>query len=267
MAKVKGKPVDNSTKALTNWDAELAAAAEASAKVAAEQEGGGAKRITIRGGQMSIGENAVPGNTLVGIVCAFTMHNKFFTKEYDADEPSSPDCYAYGDSNDEMGPHDDAEDKQSTKCDGCPQNEFGSADKGKGKACRNTFQLLVLSVGTYDHKSDDFDAPTEAEDIEDAEAYMLSIPPTSLKAWSAYVKKMAGNLRPPWACFTTISVTPDPKTQWKLNFANCENIPASMLQAAKIRHEQGQKDLVVAYPKNSEREKPVAKGKPGKKRY
>jgi len=45
-------------------------------------------------------------------------------------------------------------------------------------------------------------------------------------------------------------------------------VPATLLRALKARHEQATKDIVVAYPKNSEREerKPQKRGGAGKKK-
>lgn len=254
------------SKDLAVWDEELARAAKEAAALAAQQATGGSKQISIRAGVMTIDDNPVPGNTIVCVVAGFTMLNKFYDTEFDADNPSSPVCYAYGTNKDEMGPHDDAEDKQSEQCKGCPKNEFGSSDRGRGKACRNTYQLLVLPAGTYDHKQDSFEPP-ESESELDGELYGLAVPPTSLKAFSGFVGKLAGNLRPPWAAFTKITARPDAKTQVALEFQLVANAPAKLLATLRKRHEEAMKVIEVPFPKNSEREQRAPAKRPGKKRF
>lgn len=268
------KTVAAKTTDMTVWDAELAAAAEASAKLAAEQSGGGAKSISIRGGVMTIDGNPVPGNTIVGVVAGFTMLNKYFEDDFDPDNPSSPVCYAYGQKKEEMGPHDESETPQHEQCTGCPQNEFGTADKGKGKACKNTFLLLVRPTGDYDAKADQFDAPESAEDLDSGEEgfYSLSVSPVNLKAWSGYVAKLASNLRPPWACYTKITAAADPKKQVALSFAPAGNAASDLLKTLKEWNVEAMKTIEQPFPKNSEREereeKPAKKSnKPAKRRF
>lgn len=52
-------------------------------------------------------------------------------------------------------------------CAKCPLNEYGSSSKGKGKACKNMHRLYILTEG----------CPLPV---------VLSLPPTSLKAWQNY---------------------------------------------------------------------------------
>jgi hypothetical protein len=254
------------TKALVPWDEELAKAAQEASKLASQQASGGSKQISIRAGTMTIDDNPVPGNTLVGVISAFTMCNKFYDSDFDPDQPTSPVCYAYGIDKTEMGPHDEAEDKQADKCEGCPKNEFGTSDRGRGKACRNTYQLLVLPCGSYDVKQDQFDAPEGEEDLA-GELYGLSVPPTSLKAFAGYVSQRAAELRPPWAVFTKIMARPDQKTQVALSFQFVSNADVSLLATLKKRHEEAARIIEVPFPKNSEREAAKPVKRPGKRRF
>lgn len=256
------------TTALAKWDEELAAAAQQAQALAQQQSSGGAASISVRGGTMTIDGNPVPGNVLVGVIAGFTLCNTYYDEDFDPENPKSPVCYAYGQTKDELGPHDDAEKPQSERCEGCPMNEFGSADRGKGKACKNTYRLLVLPAGDYDHKADRFEAPTGPEDLEGAELHGLSVSPTSLKAFAGYVSQLAGNLRPPWAVFTKIGVVSDPKVQQRLTFQLVKNADTDLLAALKARHEEAMRVIEVPFAKNSEREqKPAAKGKKKRGRF
>lgn len=53
------------------------------------------------------------------------------------------------------------------KCENCPHNAFGTADKGKGKACKNMHRLYILVEGS----------PIPVS---------LTLPPTSLEIWRNY---------------------------------------------------------------------------------
>jgi hypothetical protein len=259
----KTKALATTSTALVNWDKELAEAA-AAAKGTAAAAGGGTARISIQGGILQIDGNPVPGNELVCLVADFVMENRYFTSDFDPDNPSSPDCYAYGRELEDMGPHDDAEDKQHETCAGCPQNEWGSSDKGRGKACRNTYKLLVVPAGTLEGGRF---TPPEAEDDLSGELYSLSIPPTSLKAYTAYVDAQSARLRPQWGIYTKVIVRGDKKNQVAVSFQHAGDVPTELLQAARTRNQEAARVIEVVYPKNSEREeKPAPKAK-GKKRF
>lgn len=64
-------------------------------------------------------------------------------------------------------------------CANCPFNQFGSADDGAGKACKNMVRLYVLRGG-------------------EAFPLMLTLPPTSIRNWGNYLAKrvLARGLRP-----------------------------------------------------------------------
>ena len=80
-----------------------------------------------------------------------------------------------------MAPPADLPSRMSDKCSTCPMNAFGSAEQGRGKACKNTVRLALLLEGA---------------DYAKAEGVMLSIPPTSLKPWTQYVSQFTAVNRP-----------------------------------------------------------------------
>jgi hypothetical protein len=78
--------------------------------------------------------------------------------------------------------------KQADTCAVCPNNQFGSA--GKGKACKNTRLLAIKPM---------------ADD--DDNIYVLSVPPTSIKAFDSYVHTLAGKHRlPPVGVVTRVTL-------------------------------------------------------------
>jgi hypothetical protein len=114
------------------------------------------------------------------IVLDFTRKNFYYPGIYDPNKIVPPDCYAQNDDIDEMAPMAGVPDPQGDengKCKGCWANAFKSAKTGRGKACKNTHELAVLIV-QEDGSHNEPDAPI----------YMLSIAPTSLASFDAFVR-------------------------------------------------------------------------------
>ncbi len=61
----------------------------------------------------------------------------------------------------------DAEQDEPIACKNCPRNAYGTAKNGRGKACKNMHRLYIMTE----------DSPIPL---------MLSLPPTSLKAFQSY---------------------------------------------------------------------------------
>ncbi|NBS70367.1 hypothetical protein EBT31_15860, partial [bacterium] len=114
---------------------------ELSAVAKALAGGGGAsggKRISIKGGVfrlMSSGKEVAAIDEryldVVIVNAAPKVSRTFYMASYDADKVSAPDCW----SADGVTPAADANNKQSDKCDTCPQNIQGSGN-GNSRACR-----------------------------------------------------------------------------------------------------------------------------------
>lgn len=244
MAKTASKPA--TTKAVANWDARLAQYAEESA--ATEQTSGG-KFVSIRGGRLSYGGAEVPGNKMSVIILDHIMENHLYTERFDPDTPVSPACFAFGRKEDEMGPHENSTEPQASACKGCPMNEFGTADTGKGKACKNIRRLALIPEDGLD-------------DLENAEIAYLKVPVMSVKTWAGYVQSVANNLkRPPFGVVTEISVVPDPKSQFRLTFTVGESIEdAAVLEALIKRREQVAKEIDFPYQPYTAPEAPPARG-------
>lgn len=78
-----------------------------------------------------------------------------------------PNCFSM----DGKTPAENCSKKQSDYCEGCPQNEFGSDDRGKGKACKNMKRLHLIM--------EDSMLPRR-----------LTIPPTSIRAIDTYLTQL-----------------------------------------------------------------------------
>jgi len=256
------KKADKNTTALVPWDAEMAEAAERGA--AQEKPVGDFRAIKISGGVMTVDDVPVPGNTLRCVVLTALPENKYYASKFVAGEGSAPDCYAFGDLDaddpeESMAPHEAAANKQHDgDCAGCPMNQWGSADVGKGKACKNVRRLAVITE----------DSLEDADSIEAAEVRTLSVPVTSVKNWKAYVRnKLPEIKRPSYGVITTITVTPDPKTQFKVGFSlgGVIDFTADTYGAIKAKVAAARKDIVAPYPEKVEDAPPQQRGRGGGK--
>lgn len=118
--------------------------------VAKALSGGGAaaggKRISIKGGVfrlMSSGKEVAAIDEryldVVIVNAAPKVSRTFYMAAYDGDKVSAPDCW----SADGVTPAADANNRQSDKCDSCPQNIQGSGN-GNSRACRFSQRMAVV---------------------------------------------------------------------------------------------------------------------------
>jgi len=210
MATAKKTSAKNQANQMSVWEEELQKRALVSTQTA-ESASSGSKMVKIQASQFVVDDNPV-GNTLSVIVLGFVLENAYYKDSYDPDNIVPPDCFAFGDNAKTMGPvPEDVLDPKSELCKTCPlggDNAWGTADKGKGKACKNIRKLLIMT-------EDDLD------DLDEAELRTIKIPVTSASAWDGYVRTLGVAGKPPLAVLTRITATPDPKTQFRLSF-KCE---------------------------------------------
>jgi hypothetical protein len=241
--------------ALTIWEQEMAEAAVAQGSTETF-EGGGFKAISLRSGILSVDDNAVEGNELRVIILSSVHENQLYDGDYDPDVKSTPICYAFGVSSDDMVPHESAPEPQHQNCEECPHNQWGSAEKGKGKACKNVRRLICITE----------DALESEDALNDAEARMLKLPVMSGKNWTTYVKNVLVEQvkRPSWGVVTTIKVVPDAKSQFRVQFKFEELIDFTqeIYDGLKRRATLEQERSMAAYTVVVPEEKPA---KPAKK--
>jgi len=151
-----------------------------------EEEPGGLTFVSTRNGRFTLDDEALtePWET---IVLARVYVNTYYDEDFDPDDPQPPACFALATQADrrEMAPHENSSEPQHDRCKGCWANEFGSADRGKGKACKNGLRLAVI------------DANEEPEIIRagEAEVLGLTLPPTAFGFWQKYVNTKLGDVR------------------------------------------------------------------------
>lgn len=251
MATKKEAAPKEQTKAVANWRAEMQADAAKAAEM--EKATGGGKFFSMRAGVLSYDDTPLPGNQMACVITDAIMENVYYAESFDSDNRVPPTCFAFGREEDEMEPHEkvDEEDcftRQSEMCEGCPQNEWGSADKGRGKACGNRRRLAIIPAGVYSKKGE-LELFDEADAFKSSELAFMKLPVTSVKNYSRYVRECADQIdRPPYAVFTRIYVEPDAKSQFKVNFELLEEIDDDLMEVIFKRHKEAAD--VIAFPYN-----------------
>ena len=244
--KVLAKVASKST-AIVNWSEEMAKYATESAAVA-DSIGTGGKFISFKGGKITFDGGEVPGGKMNCVILDHVLENAFYTGKYDSKNPSSPVCFAFGVDQKDMAPHEDSADPQNETCRGCAQNEWGTADTGKGKACKNIVRMALV-------------AESDLEDLESAEIAYARIPVTSTKAWAGYVKNLESTLHlPPFAVVTEMSVVEDEGDQFHIVFKLAEKIDKEHGEALIAKHETAHEAIDFPYIKAEEKPAPAGEG-------
>jgi hypothetical protein len=249
--------------AIIDFKAELKRQAEAAALQ--EANAGGGQFFSLKSGQLSFGGNPIPNNEMAVVVLDHIAENVYTSIPYAPDQAFNPECYAFGRADAEMKPHADARDKQAPACAGCPLNEFGSSNVGRGKACKNRRRLACISAGLFD-KAGEFQLASEKQLADGAVGY-LALPPTSINGWAQYVKSLNATLDlPPRGVVTKVTVVPDAKTQFRVQFTPLGPVPDELLGTVMARAKEVEAQIAFPYQAQTEAAKPAGgKAKPAVK--
>lgn len=118
----------------------------------------------------------------------------YFEKAYEPGSEEKPTCY----SKDGIVPAADAEERQAKKCAICPMNQWGSRITNTGqkaKKCADVKRLAVAPAGQLN------------------DPMLLRVPPTSLKLWDIYAKKLQQKGLNPALVVTKLSFDPSVEHQ------------------------------------------------------
>lgn len=260
-AKTATKKTSSST-AVAKWDEELAR--QAAVAAATEESTATGQFFSLKSGVLSFNDAPLPNNEMAVVILDGILENVFYEGKYDSDNPQGPTCFAFGREEKTMEPHKiviengNSQAGASGQCAGCEMNEWGSADTGRGKACRNTRRLAMIPAGTFENGK--FKAFTDEEQFENAGIAYMKLPVTSVKGYAAFVKQIAGALkRPPHAVFTKVSVRPDPSSQFKVVFEPLASISDDLLGIIMQRHEEAVASIDFPYTPFEEQERPAPK--------
>lgn len=237
------------TTQVVSWADELAKMALSAAN--AELSTSEPQFFSTRGGQLLWRDTPLPGNQMAVIILDTIFENVFYDSTYNADVIQPPACFAFSRSEVDLEPHTiikDAKQAQSEgSCKECPNNLWGSANTGRGKACRNTRRLALLAAGTYDDKNNY--TPIDDEDhFKNAPVGFLRLPVTSVRGYSTFVQQVAAVLRrPPYGIVARIAVVPDPKTTFKVIFEPMHEVNDGLMGAVMERHKAINESIMTPY--------------------
>ena len=234
--------------AMVTWEEEMAAAAQAEAKT----EKVGTNFFSFKGGKISfMGEDL--GNSLDVVIVGSIYDRAYYPGAYG--ENKTPHCYSFSKDGIGMVPHKDVQDQQHDSCDTCQWNQFGSAQQGKGKACREYRRVALIGVGDE----------LTADEVPEAIVGLAKIPPTSSRNFSDYVRKVAEkHQRPLWAMITTLTVLPDPNKQVVVTFKDAAPLSREVAMAIKTREAAINEILTAPYPVFTDAVEPPKPAKPVK---
>jgi hypothetical protein len=235
----KAKAVASST-TLSKWDQRLRDLA-AQAMKAESGVGGGGNFVSIRGGILTYQGAQVSENKMHVIIVDAVLENQWYDIAFDPNNPQAPACYAFGREAETMVPHENSSNKQNDDCATCQQMQFGSADRGRGKACKACQRLALITQGDLDN-------------IEDAQVAYLKLPFFSTLEYAAYVRQLNDIYHyPPIAFITEISVVPDAKSQFRVKFKLVSQIDSAEAMAGLMPiRDKTEREIMFPYPKLGE---------------
>jgi hypothetical protein len=208
--------------------------------------------FSLKSGVLAFNDAPLPGNEMGVIILDGVLENVFYEGAYDPDTPQGPTCFAFGRDEKTIEPHKIVIENGTSQagasglCAGCEMNEWGSAETGKGKACRNVRRLAMIPAGTMENGR--FKAFTEDEHFETTGIGYLKIPVMSVKGYAAFVKQVSGALnRPPFAIFTKVKVVPDAKSQFRVTFEPISQVPDELMDIILRRHDEAKAAIEFPY--------------------
>jgi len=198
-------------------------------------------------------KDEVLGRTAEFVIVDFIRANAWYDEAWHEDDVALPGCLALSVDGEDMAPLQHAPNKQHETCDGCEFNAWGSADKGRGKACAEQYRLAVLAL-----------APGES--YASCEMAVITCPPTSKKNFGSFVRAVEDQTgRPPLAFLTEMGFD-DEFDHPVLTFEVSKPYKdAKTLQAILSRTNEA-REMLMSPPDFSGNEKESASKKKGKKK-
>lgn len=221
--------------------------------------------IGIKGKKFKFKEDVI-GRVASFVIVDFIRQNSYYDEAFHEDDIKPPACQALSVDGENMVPLEHAPRKQNETCDGCPQNAWGSADVGRGKACGEQYKLAVLAVDS-----------SRNETYANCDMATITVPPTSKKNFGKYVKALEDATgRPPMAFLTEFSFDDDFDHEVLLFEVNKGYKDAKTLSAILSRVSEA-REMLMTPPdfsgneespgkKKSKKKKKVAVKKKGKKK-
>ncbi len=225
------------------------------------------RNFSFKGGQMVFDGAPIKDNEVIVIVAAAVIEKAYYPGDYDPDLPEPPVCFAFDTDPDDLAPiPEDVAELQNDICATCEWNKFGSADRGKGKACKDVRRLALIPAGTIE-RNGDLTLLEDPKELAKAEFGFAKLPPTSLTAFSAFVRQVANTMkRPPHGIYAIMKCVPDAKNQFTISWEAIDLVDKKCLPAIMERHDEAMKAILQPYTYPSAEEKADRKKQTGGRR-
>lgn len=260
--------------AVANLDEELAALAAQATEQEATGGGAAGRFFSLRAGVLSYEDTPLPGNQMAAIILDHIFETTYYEGAFDPDNRQPPTAFAFGRDQKTMVWNEEYSDpeyagKLCSESDVC---QWGSAAQGKGKAAKEIRRLAVIPAGTYKPLGRSGGFELELIDDEDhfasAEMAFLKVPVMSVKGFSGYVNQIAEQFNKPlFAMYTRVYLTPDAKSQFRVNFELIEPVDPALLPVLMKRHKDAAAVIDFPYLPFTEEDEKAApkKAAPNKK--
>jgi len=130
-------------------------------------------------------------------------------------------------------PHLDSANPQADNCGDCPHNKWGSAARGKGKACREAARVIVIPANVP---------------VASAQMYTAKVPVTSLSTVTSFTSRCGQANKLMGEFVTKLSVVEDKKSFFKVHLTPVE-VTAEMDMAALVKAQDAAYNLAMTpYP-------------------
>lgn len=185
--------------------------------------------IGFKNAQLKVDGISIPANELNVRVLAAISERAWYSKDFDADVVQVPDCYTLDDS----VPHLDSVNPQADNCGDCAHNKWGSAARGKGKACREAARVIVIPANVP---------------LASAQMYTAKVPVTSLSTVTSFTSRCGQANKLMGEFVTKLSVVEDKKSFFKVHLTPVE-VTAEMDMAALLKAQDAAYNLAMTpYP-------------------
>lgn len=240
--------------------------------------------ISTEGGILKYGDEELPGNEMLVVILDSIHENTYYPEAYDRNVKLPPKCFAIGREEKEMEPHPNVPDEdddnfetsyfemQDVECATCPHYQWGSADKGAGKACANRRRLAIIPAGRFEAvgkrgRDTEMEVFEEVDDYKSSDVAFMKLPVTSTKNYSKYVQMLRKeHSLPPFGVLTHIYLESDAKTQFKVHFDMVEVIEdEDILKLMIKRNSEAMETIEQPYnePTDEEMDAPKSKARTG----
>ena len=249
---------------VADWRAGMAESAKAAVQSEETAASGGGRFFSLRAGQLSFDDAALPGNQMACIILDSIFETTYYENDFDPESPSPPTAFAFGRDQATMrwdAEHSDPEfaGKLCSESEVC---QWGSAEKGKGKAAKEIRRLAIIPGGTYKPLGKgggfELDLFDEEEPFRTADLAFMKVPVMSVKGFATYLKQVAEQFdRPLWGVYTRVYLEPDPKSQFRVKFELLEVMEdEDILQVLFMRHKEAEKTIDFPYLPRSDEDEP-----------